>query len=349
MAGVAVVAALASGCSSGGGPVRAAADLLQVRVDKGVAIGGPEARVPEEDGAVDSPRLAARVDKVRVERELTTFNAMAVGLDDSHGYTAADGHEFLLASVLRERLPGSASTDEQPGPDGVAVVVGDKRAPVDLDEWEAGPQGFAVVASVPVGQPVWLEVSDIGRTIRYDLREHAYATDADSRRAEFYRGGLRIAPGQVLEATGSGSLEGASGGLEGAGVGFTLTVYSASKDLYAEGRQLGWAPDGSAWLTVRAGVQYVPAPNTFSLVQPEPGRESFTLGSDRPVSLEVDDASSGTTVEMVFKVADDLTSAVLRHTPAQSVTVKQAGEERAYPLRGARDVDAVLRLTAGRR
>ena len=195
-------------------------DLLEVTLDKGVAIGGED--IAEREGLIDSPRLLARVDEVRVERELTTFNAAAVGLDDSRGYRAADGHEFVLVSVLRQRFSGEVDTDD--GPDSVVVRAGDANKAVDLDGWQAGPSGFAVVASVPVGDPVWLEVADSGRTVRYDLRHQEYA--ADSTWAEFYGGDTRIAAGYVPEASAASPLDGERSAR------YTLSAYTAQKDLH---------------------------------------------------------------------------------------------------------------------
>lgn len=207
---------------------------------------------------VATPHLAFTLEEWFVGRELSLDTTAQLG--ESTPLRAPQGHE-LVAFTIKGGIPAFLETNEYP----VAsqLRVGDTYVPVPalfdrfngttrsyLREWEM------FILCVAEGQPVELEVTDEGRTVRVDLRAGVPVVD-DAWRATtgfrelqqisstpdngvFRREFTTLAPEGYEPATGALSI-----GLQ-PDFGNGLMPWTPT---------LGWAPDGQQWLPVPMNVR----------------------------------------------------------------------------------------------
>jgi len=240
------VACVVTGCSD---PIEAPADYLNAEYYSGSE---PELRhlqgVPS--ARFGTPHLGIWQSRRLVTDDLDEETAEAVGLEEGQSFTAASGYEFLIAVLV--------GTDEGAGAeDGVTPSIALVAGAETLELTRLPSTYFdrlVVIASVPVGEPVTLQVDDAGQIVTWDLREADYAADPVSQRAAIYGGGheeprvggVETTTGQVrLPASTDGLIPEQMGDLI---VGLDLATATFRVSPYVIG--LGWAPADTMWAEV---------------------------------------------------------------------------------------------------
>ena len=272
--------------------------------------------------------------------------AQAVGLEEGESFTAAAGHEFVIAA-LQGTIDGvGASAGDGASPEEgigatIDVVAGDHT--LELTRLP-GPysERLVVAVSVPVGDPVSLEVEDAGRVITWDLRTASYAEDAMSQITAIYgqdRGQANI--GGFLTTTGPVLAPPLYGGLFPALPGalvVTLDANQASFQVSPYVIGLGWAPKGTVWAEVFGfRVNYESElifvfPGSGAVAEP-PGAFSMTAPDGQVYPLASGNAALGTVPELfetqyaVFGVPLGFTAGTFSFAPQAPITGTGRGLE----------------------
>jgi hypothetical protein len=185
----------------------------------------------ESDGLFVGPHFAVRIRQVDITD--TVDHAIAHYLGEESAFTAAEGHELVLFNVADDSSLEAPWGDSQV--DTALVVDGVQRSLDGLPTFRE-----TVVASVPEGAPVLLEVEDAGRRLHFDLRAGRVVTDEESSFSAsgslpgtLYRASAEVAYGSRLQQ-----------------LRVEILSMGGTADLDAYHPEFGWAKPGRAWLVV---------------------------------------------------------------------------------------------------
>ncbi len=327
----------------------AATDALSAGLDDfsrgAVAEGEP---IPEEEGRFTTPHFEILQTEVLVTDALDGTTAEVAGLGDGESLVAAEGHEFVVATLSTSDLDGAppGASPEEGVTATVELAAGDQRLEI-TERPDSYAENLVVAASVPEGDPVSLRVDDAGQVVSWDLREARYADDAVSQMAAIYGQdrGQDLNTGSPAETTGVvlappaiefpdepalAALFPEQRGELVVSVGLGQATFLISP--YVSG--LGWAPEGSVWAEVFGfTVDYqselviaLPGSGSGSVAEPP---ESFTMiGVDGQVYPLVNgNAALGTvpsdlldTQHAVFSVPADFTRGTFSFAPQAPVS-----------------------------
>lgn len=245
IAGIGIVA-VASGCVP---PLAAAQVVMEPPGMVSILPVGDVLRMdhPPHPGLIVGPHTAARL------AQRAVVDRISVG---SATHVARAGEEFLVARFAggeSDIYPGVSVPGAEPGSAGTAtgakprlIVAGRPRPLPALPSasWTPGrlPTGtFALVVSVPRGQTVSLEIRDVGRTQRLDLRTGARSGDPVF--APLYRSRNFATTGRSVGATVSDE-EGGGARRE------QVRAIAAEAALLPYDPVRKFAPVGAAWLAL---------------------------------------------------------------------------------------------------
>lgn len=333
-AAVVVLAALLAltSCSSGddGGDGDSPGDAATVAADLAVAAtrsdgdgtgaGGVEGAIsPRRPTLLQMPQVTVRLDAVASAR---TVDVGDVGLEGGEGVpdeddvAAPDGGDLVSADLtLTPGAFAAAPEASEEGPWRLSAVVDGEERPIALElTLSAGstePVQVTVMVAAPPEVPVYLQVTDVGRSARLDLREAVAAPDSVSQAVSTLGGAVSdLGPAQEVK----GRAESTADTFEAQVVGPSLIVVSAALDQATAGAYAwvpgeGWASRGRQWLVVQTpvtvfgivtGVQQtlsVPARAiTAAVPSGRPARSVFAL------EATATDVLDGTSSPLVFEV-----------------------------------------------
>lgn len=277
-------------------------------------------KLPDERG-LTGPHFTLRITHTNVTSKLDEVAVSALDLDQPHA--AAPDHQFVLAhfgtpesAKARWRSEQSATVSYSLAIDGRKVEL--PRAPVE---------NHVLIASVPKGAPVYLEVTDEDRTQSVNLRDGSPGRDVIA--AYNPVRGRRLAATHTFQGpvvTGRSS-----------GIATIMTrLQDAALDPYHPDH--GWAPQGRAWLQidVHAAANYVASPGAVFLggefvIDPA---AAFTLTGEgitpTPASSKTKitvDSVTGTGL-VIFDVPSAFRSGSIAVVPAGEMRVEVDGATR---------------------
>ncbi len=285
-------------------------------------------------GTFVGPHFAVRIAQVNITDSVHVGLAHLLGEDEA--FSAAEGHEFVLFNVADD------PTLEAPWGEGqvdVALVVDGAERPLD----DLPVFGETVVASVPDGAPVLLEVTDSDRAIQFDLRagqvvsgEETYLSASGSLPDTLYRASAAVAYGGRRQR-----------------LRVELFSMGGTVNLVSHHPEFGWAKSGRAWLVVgpfkgRSTPSEVnPTYGYFDVAFDMDVRQSLRLkvpgeGSLRPVRTwprhaKMHELASPSEIVALFDVPASFREGELVVTPQGATAVDTSSPASAFDLRPHRD------------
>jgi hypothetical protein len=275
-----------------------------------------EVEWPEGQGTLQSPYARLTIEALSVAGAYAPDGSM------DEAYSAADGHELLVASfdvTYIDATYGGESPEPEDAP-GVswAVAVGDRTEAIEPLE-----TGDSLVVSVPEGDDALLQVTDEDRTQSISLRTGVRADDAVA-------GLNEPQPSQQLDHTYRGAGVADVDDLGAVPVDAEVTVARAWRTAWHP--TTGWAQPGRAWLMaeVAPGSGYDTGSTYAAWVwEWRIGEAAFTLTAAdgapvnpaAPFSIAHLDTSPA---YLVFDVPEDATTATLTIAPGEGLTWMEA-------------------------
>ncbi len=322
--GTAIAIALAAalpGCSSSAA-MTAPPDYLEV-FDNTYVIAGD---VPAGSGRLAGPHFDLQIARVVTTSELS--GSLADSLDLVSPLQAADDHEFVVATMARDFEPPRWSPDDANLE--VAVIEADQRRPLARGlDFLSGVNDMTLVASVPKGAPVLLQVTDEGRPLSIDLRDGSPTAESN----------YQVSYSQELqpldyEEAGVVAASGRTRPLQVAIASYWSSADRHSLEPFVP--TAGWARPGRSWLLVKglhassttitdAGLFGfsmtfdLDVAATFGLAL----QDGTTIPAQARQPLRLDDSSGITSVNgfpVIFDMPDSFRTGTLQITPAGTMT-----------------------------